>query len=112
MTDKLDALRAVLPDARVSTDPDVMDGYRRDQTPVVTPGQPLCVVLAHSTADVAATLAWAQEHRVPVVPRGGGTSLAGGASATDGCVVLSTARMTGDVEIDAANEVAVAAAAC
>jgi glycolate oxidase len=110
MTDKLDALRAVLPDARVSTDPDVMDGYRRDQTPVVTPGQPLCVVLAHSTADVAATLAWAQEHRVPVVPRGGGTSLAGGASATDGCVVLSTARMTGDVEVDAANEVAVAAA--
>ncbi len=110
MTDKLDELRAALPDARVITDPDVMDSYRRDQTPVVTPGQPLCVVLAHSTADVAATLAWAQEYRVPVVPRGGGTSLAGGASATDGCVVLSTARMTGDVEIDAANEVAVAAA--
>jgi glycolate oxidase len=110
MTDKLGALRAALPDARVITDPDVMDSYRRDQTPVVTPGMPLCVVLAHNTADVAATLAWAQEHRVPVVPRGGGTGLAGGASASDGCVVLSTAAMTGDIEIDAANEFAIAAA--
>jgi glycolate oxidase len=110
MTDKLDALRAALPDARVITDPDVMDGYRRDQTPVLTPGVPLCVVVARSTQDVAATLAWAQEHQVPVVPRGGGTSLAGGATATDGCVVLSTARMTGPIEVDAANEFAVAEA--
>ena len=110
MTDKLDALRAVLPDARLITDPDVMDSYRRDQTPVLTPGKPLCVVLAHDTADVAATLGWAQQHRVPVVPRGGGTGLAGGATATDDCVVLSTARMTRIVEIDAANEIAVAEA--
>ena len=90
MTDKLDALRAALPGTRVITDPDVMDSYRRDQTPVVTPGAPVAVVIARSTADVAATLAWAQQHRVPVVPRGGGTSLAGGATATDGCVVVST----------------------
>src|SRR3984957_4006480 len=110
MTDKLDALRAMLPGARVITDPEVMDSYRRDQTPVVTPGAPACVVIAHTTADVAATLAWAQEHKVPVVPRGGGTSLAGGATATDGCVVLSTARMADPVEVDAGNEIAVAQA--
>jgi glycolate oxidase len=106
----LDELRAKVPDAQVITDPDVMDSYRRDQTPVVTPGDPLCVVLARSTADVAATLAWAQRHAVPVVPRGGGTGLAGGAAATDGCVVLSTARMTAIGEVDAANEIAVAEA--
>jgi glycolate oxidase len=110
VTGKLDALRAALPAARVITDPDVMDGYRRDQTPVVTPGMPLCVVLARDTADVAATLAWARQYRVPVVPRGGGTGLAGGAAATDDCAVLSTARMTRIVEIDAANEIAVAEA--
>jgi len=110
MTDKLDALRAMLPGARVITDPEVMDSYRRDQTPVVTPGAPACVVIAHTTADVAATLAWAQEHKVAVVPRGGGTSLAGGATATDGCVVLSTARMADPVEVDAGNEIAVAQA--
>jgi glycolate oxidase len=45
-----------------------------------------------------------------VVPRGGGTSLAGGASAIDGCVMLSLARMDAILELDAANELAVAEA--
>jgi glycolate oxidase len=110
MSDIVDELRAAMPAGHVITDPDVMDGYRRDQTPVVTPGQPLCVVLARGTENVAVTLAWAQQHAIPVVPRGGGTSVAGGATATDGCVVLSTARMTAIREVDPGNETAVAEA--
>jgi glycolate oxidase len=110
MSDVLDELQTSMPGGQVITDPDVMDSYRRDQTPVAAPGEPLCVVLARSTADVAATLDWAQRHEVPVVPRGGGTSLAGGATATDGCVVLSTARMTAIAEVDPDNEIAVAEA--
>jgi glycolate oxidase len=110
MNDELDELRQTAPGARVITDPDLMESYRRDQTPVVSAGQPRCVVLASSTAEVAATLAWAERHQVPVVPRGGGTSLAGGATATDGCLVLSTARMTAIRELDPANEIAVAEA--
>jgi glycolate oxidase len=107
MTDELDELRSAVPGGRVLTDPGVMEAYRRDETPAVTPGQPRCVVLAGTTGHVAAALAWAQRHRVPVVPRGGGTSLAGGATATDGCLVLSTARMTAIRELDAANELIV-----
>jgi glycolate oxidase len=107
MRDLLGELRLSVPDAQVITDPDLMESYRRDQTPVVEPGKPLCVVVARSTADVAATLAWAQRHLIPVVPRGGGSSLAGGATATDGCVVLSTARMTEITEVDVGNEIAV-----
>ena len=110
MSDELDELRAAATGAQVITDPGQMESYRRDQTPVVTPGQPRCVLLAGSTQHVVAALAWAQQYRVPVVPRGGGTSLAGGATATDGCLVLSTARMTSILEVDAANEVAVAEA--
>jgi glycolate oxidase len=112
MSDALDQLRAAVPDAQVITDPDVMDAYRRDQTAVaaVAAGSPQCVVVARTAADVAATLAWAGEYRVPVVPRGGGTSLAGGATATDGCVVLSTARLTALTELDPANELAVSEA--
>jgi glycolate oxidase len=110
MSDVLGELRSAMPGAQVITDPDVMESYRRDQTPVATPGQPLCVVQARSTADVAAILSWAQRHAIPVVPRGGGTSLAGGATATDGCVVVSTARMTSILEVDAGNEMAVAEA--
>jgi glycolate oxidase len=110
MSDELDELRTAAAGARVITDAGQMESYRRDQTPVVTPGQPCCVLLAGRTQDVVAALDWAQRHRVPVVPRGGGTSLAGGATATDGCMILSTARMTSILEVDAANEFAVAEA--
>ena len=44
------------------------------------------------------------------MPRGGGTSLAGGASAVDGCVILSLARMNAIRELDPADELAVAEA--
>jgi glycolate oxidase len=110
MSNELDELRDAAPGARLITDRDQMESYRRDQTPVVTPGMPRGVLLASSTEHVVAALAWAQQRGVPVVPRGGGTSLAGGATATDGCLVLSTARMTSIRELDAANEIAVAEA--
>jgi glycolate oxidase len=110
VSDELDELRSAAAGARIITDAELMESYRRDQTPVVPAGQPRCVVLASSTEQVAATLAWAQRYRVPVVPRGGGTSLAGGATATDGCLVLSTARMATIREVDPANEIAVAEA--
>jgi glycolate oxidase len=45
-----------------------------------------------------------------VVPRGGGTGLAGGAAAVDGCVILSLARMNAIRELDPADEMAVAEA--
>jgi glycolate oxidase subunit GlcD len=67
-------------------------------------------VSARSTGEVATTLRWASRHGVPVVPRGGGTGLAGGAAAVDGCVILSLARMNSIVELDPADELAVAEA--
>jgi glycolate oxidase len=106
----LNALVSALPDGRVITDPDIVESYRRDETAAVSPGQPVCVVAARCTGEVVATMRWASKHGVPVVPRGGGTSLAGGASAIDGCVMLSLARMDAILELDAANELAVAEA--
>ncbi|MEV0663954.1 FAD-binding oxidoreductase [Actinomadura luteofluorescens] len=106
VTAAAEALRALLPEGRVLTDPDAMDAYTRDQTYAV-PGAPLAVVRARDTADVAATMAWAQEERVPVVPRGAGTGLAGGATAVDGCVVLSLAAMTAIREVSPRDHVAV-----
>jgi glycolate oxidase len=110
VTDDLNALIDALPDGRVITDPDIVEAYRRDQTSAVVPGKPLCVVSARGTGEVAATMRWASEHGVPVVPRGGGTGLAGGAAASDGCVILSLARMNAIGELDPANETAVAEA--
>ena len=110
MADALEALLAALPDGHVITDPDIIEAYRRDQTAVVLPGQPLCVVSARTTDEVVATMGWASQYGVPVVPRGGGTSLAGGAAAIDGCVVLSLIRMNAILEMDPADEFAVAEA--
>lgn len=56
--------------------------------------RPLCVVLPSSTAEVAACLRVCHEEGAPVVPRGAGTSLAGGALPTADSVVLGVARMT------------------
>jgi glycolate oxidase len=110
MSDDLDELRASVAGAPVLTDQDAMESYRYDQTPTAAAGRPRCVLLAGHTDQVAAALAWAAKYRVPVVPRGGGTSLAGGATAVDGCLVLCTTRMTAIREIDPANEIAVAEA--
>jgi len=110
MADDLDELTAALPEGRVSTDPDVVDSYGRDQTTAVSPGKARCLVSARSTDEVVTTLRWASRHKVPVVPRGGGTSLAGGATAVDGCVILSLARMNAIRELDPADELAVAEA--
>ena len=64
---------------------------------------PDAVVLPESTADVSALARFCHEHAVPIVPRGAGTGLSGGAIPVEGGVVVSFARMARIVEIDAAN---------
>ena len=59
---------------------------------------PLCAVLPANTAQVAAVLKLCHEMGVPVVPRGSGTSLAGGALPTADCVILGVAKMNGVIE--------------
>ena len=103
----VDQLAAMLPDARLLTDPDVMDSYRRDEAHLVEPGQPLAVLLATSTDEVSTALRWANENGVPVVPRGAGTGLSGGATAVDGCLVLSLVRMNRILEVSADDLLAV-----
>ncbi|WP_089207091.1 FAD-binding oxidoreductase [Streptosporangium subroseum] len=99
-------LVAALAPGKVVTDPDVADSYARDRT-FLEPGKPLAVVLAETRDDVVAVLRWATEHRVPVVPRGAGTGLAGGATAIEGCVVLALHKMTAITELSPADEIAV-----
>ncbi|WP_214110330.1 FAD-binding oxidoreductase [Acrocarpospora catenulata] len=99
-------LIAALPPGRVIVDPDVVGTYTRDRT-YLQPGQAVGAVLAESREDVVTTLRWATEHRVPVVPRGAGTGLAGAATATDGCLVLALHRMTAITELSPDDEIAV-----
>jgi glycolate oxidase len=104
--ERLRTLEDLLPSGTVVTDPDVVDAYRFDRSNAPDAGFPLAVVRANNTADVQAALRWASEHRVPVVPRGAGTGLAGGSLAIDGCITISTERMR-KIEIDPHASVAV-----
>jgi glycolate oxidase len=107
MTASLTELVAALPDGAVLTDPDVLASYRQDWARDPDAGWPLAVVRATCTEDVQATLRWASAHRVPVVPRGAGSSLSGGSTAVDGGVTLSMERMR-EVVIDPVARVAIA----
>ncbi len=66
---------------------------------------PLCVVLPTTTEEVSAALRICYEENVPVVPRGSGTSLAGGALPTADSVILGVARMNRVLETDTADRI-------
>ncbi|MFC3568812.1 FAD-linked oxidase C-terminal domain-containing protein [Paracoccus simplex] len=96
------ALRAVLPQDAVIWDPEETRAYECDAlTAYRCP--PLAVVLPRTTAEVAAAMRVCHEMRVPVVPRGAGTSLAGGALPTADSVIIATLRLREVLEIDTAN---------
>jgi len=101
----LQQLVALLGDA-VRTDPVSCENYRFDWSRDLTAGVPIAVVRPSNSSEVGAAIRWAAEHRVPVVPRGAGSGLSGGASAVSGGIVLSLERMR-SVEIDVAARVAV-----
>jgi len=92
-------LRAVLPADAVIDDPNETRAYECDGlTAYRCP--PLAAVLPRSTAEVAAALKVCHEEGVPVVPRGSGTSLAGGALPTADSVILGVARLRDVLETD------------
>ncbi len=95
----VDRLKDALSATHVKSDPVETRAYECDALAAYA-CQPLCVVLPGSTSEVAEVLRICSEERVPVVPRGSGTSLAGGAMPTSDCVVLGVSRMTRVLEVD------------
>ena len=61
---------------------------------------PMAVALPETTADVATILRICHEEGVPVVPRGSGTSLAGGALPTQDSIILGVARLRDVLEVN------------
>jgi glycolate oxidase len=105
MENALQQLVASLGDA-VRTDSVSCENYRFDWSRDPTAGVPIAVVRPRDASQVATAVRWAAEHRVPVVPRGAGSGLSGGASAVSGGIVLSLELMN-SIEIDVASRVAV-----
>src|SRR5260370_40199861 len=70
----------------------------------VDKSRPEMVVFPRTTEDVAEIVKITAEHGVPIVGRGAGTGLSGGAIPRAGGVTSGFARMDRIVEIDTANE--------
>ncbi|OBK16015.1 FAD-binding oxidoreductase [Mycobacterium asiaticum] len=104
--DLLAGLIAELPEGMVVTDPAITDGYRQDRALDPAAGKPLAVVRPNRTEEVQAVLRWASANRVPVVTRGAGSGLSGGATAVDNGIVLSTEKMR-DITVDPVTRTAV-----
>ncbi len=90
--------RIVAPEALVVSE----DERRAFETDALTSYRklPLAVVLPSTTEEVSAVLKFCNAHGVKVVPRGAGTSLAGGAIPQEDAVVLGVAKMNRVLEVD------------
>ena len=75
-----------------SSDPSDLETYGRDWTKVYPP-RPSLICRPRTTDEVARLLRHCNANKIPVVPSGGRTGLAGGAMATNGELVLSLERM-------------------
>ncbi len=101
----IEELKGIVGEKNVLTSPEELLCYSYDST--VLQHLPEVVVLPKTTDEVAASVELANREKIPIVPRGAGTNLAGGTIPIQGGIVLSLTRMTQILEIDTVNVVAV-----
>lgn len=104
-------LEGIVGPLNVISDPEKMLDYGHDEFSQREIARlPEVVVKPATTGEVARVLELADERRIPVTPRGGATGLCGGCVPIYGGIVLSLERMNRVIEIDKANQMAVAEA--
>jgi glycolate oxidase len=93
---------AALGAGELIVDPEIVASYRHSQAApgLLDAGMPAAVARPTTTAEVQAAVRAAARAGVPIVPRGAGSGLSGGANAIDGCLVVSLERMTRIVDLD------------
>ena len=98
----VDRLEAALGKDSVISAPEEIKAYECDAlTAYRCP--PLAAILPRTTEEVATAVKICADEGVPIVPRGAGTSLAGGSLPTADCVLLGIARMNEVLEVDYPN---------
>ena len=101
----LNELRAVVGDTYVVHTPEDLIVYEYDGS--VDKATPAAVVIPNSTEEVSQVVKIARRYDAPIVARGAGTGLSGGAIAERGGVVISLTRMKKILEIDVESQLAV-----
>ncbi|MBN1366315.1 MAG: FAD-binding oxidoreductase [Dehalococcoidales bacterium] len=84
-----------------------IEGYSYDESPLAERYYPKVVVKPNDSVTIARVLSFANEKKIPVIPRGAGTGVSGGAIPIHNGIVLSLEKMTRILEIDDKNFVAV-----
>jgi glycolate oxidase len=100
----VDELKAIVGEEYVYSHPEDLLVYEYDGS--IDRGLPEAVVLPISTGEVSQVMALAYREGVPVVGRGSGTGLSGGAIAPPGGIQVSFTRMNRILEVDTENRTA------
>jgi glycolate oxidase len=103
----MSSLTDALPDLDFVQDPDVLRTLGHDEAEWAPAGAALAAVRPRSTDEVRRIVAACAALDIPIVPRGAGTGLSGGANAVDGGLILDLSKMDQVLEIDADNLIAV-----
>ncbi len=98
----LSQFRSIVGDDQVLDSAEDLSVYAYDGTATLRVA-PACVLLPETVQQVAAILTVAHSQRLPVITRGSGTGLAGGAVPVEGGIVLCLVRMDRIIEVDEAN---------
>src|SRR5258706_628783 len=96
--DVLRSLKTILPGGQVFTDRASLISYEVDAG--LDSGVPEGVVFPRSVEDVMRVVRWAAENSVPLIARGAGTGLSGGAVADRGGVIIEFVHMQHILDID------------
>ncbi|MCU0519465.1 MAG: FAD-binding protein [Anaerolineae bacterium] len=102
---QLSSLKAVLQPGQIVDDPVELLTYLGDGG--LDQGVPIGVAFPYTTLDVQSVVSWGAEHGVPVVARGAGTGLAGGAVALRGGLLLQFSHMKQLLDLDVTGRSAV-----
>ncbi len=90
-------LKTALPKDALITDPIELIAYEIDGS--LGFGEPIGVALPRSVDEVVTLIKWARNNKIPIVARGAGTGLSGGAVAHNG-IIISFVRMNRILELD------------
>jgi glycolate oxidase len=99
----VEALSRELPASRLVVDSDVLAAMSRDDAEWAPAAAAAAGVRARSEAEVQHVVRICAALGVPIVPRGAGTGLSGGANAVSGCVILDLSQLNQVLEIDRDN---------
>ena len=103
----LAALAVALPSDALIVDHDITESLSHDEAEWAPVGEPLALVRATSSDDVASAVRVCAKFRVPVTARGAGTGLSGGANAIEGGVIIALDRLNEIRSIDSLERLAV-----